>query len=226
MALRPRKQLTQRTGHRLVAGPAVEPVSLEQVRAILRDPPEEDDDFIMDCIPQAREVFEAATGLVCIQQTWRLTLDHWPGYTGEPWWQGTVQLPVSELHRSGSDYVSLPRYPLASVESVTTYDLGNEATSVTVADVFYLDTASQPGRLVLNAGSTWPVALRDRAAIEIEYKAGFGTAAANVPATLQRAIAQIAAYMFENRGTGCTAQFALTQTGALSIASEYVKVRL
>lgn len=226
MALRPRKNLTQHSGHRLVTGPAVEPVTLAQVRTLLRDPPMEDDEFISECIRLAREVFEASTGIACISQQWKLTLDSWPGDTPEPLWDGALQLPRSELRSNRVDYVELPRYPLRTVDSMTTYDLDNSGSAVSVGAVFFTDTSAFPGRLVLNAGETWPTALRDRAAIEITYTAGFGTTADSVPFTVRRAIQQVAGYMYENRGTGCSAQFALSQTGALQIASEYVMVRL
>lgn len=226
MALRPQKRLAQQSGHRLVSGPATEPVKLNAVRNLLRDPPVEENDFIEDCITQAREVFEATTGIACISQRWKLTLDNWPGATVEPWWDGMLQIPRSELNSGRIDYIPMPRYPLLSVDSLLTYDLDNEAASVIVADVFFIDTNSFPGRLVLNAGETWPTALRDRAAIEIEYTAGFGTSANSVPFSIKRAIQQVAGYMYENRGSGCSAQFAMSQTGALQIASEYVTVRL
>lgn len=226
MALRQRKRLTQHSGHRLVTAPSVEPVTLEELRALLGEPDPADDEFLISGITQAREVFEATTGLACINQTWKMTLDAWPGATTEPWWAGFEQLPVSELHRASIDYVPLPRYPLSSVTGLTTYDLSNQATAVTVANVFYTDTASFPGRLVLNAGETWPTALRDRAAIEITYVAGFGSSAEDVPPSVKRAILQVAGYMYENRGSGCSAQFAIRQTGALQIASEYVNIRL
>lgn len=226
MALRPQKRLAQHRGHRLVSGPAAEPVTLEEIRNLLRDPPEEDDDFIYDCLKLAVEVFEATTGIACISQSWKLTLDGWPGSRAGPWWDGVLEMPRSELHGATRDYIQMPRYPLLSVDTMNTYDLDNQAAAVTVADVFFTDTSSFPGRLVLNAGETWPTALRDRAAIEITYTAGFGTTAADVPASIKRAIAQVAGYLYENRGTGCSGQFAMSQTGALQIASEYVMVRL
>ena len=226
MALRPKKNLTQQSGHRLVTGPAVKPVTLAQVRNLLREPPIEDDDFIEDCISQAREAFEATTGLACITQTWRLTLDDWPGANRDPWWDGVEQMPRSELHRTGIDYVPMPRYPLQALDSVTTYDLDNTATVIDDSLVFFLDTSAFPGRVVLNSGETWPTALRDRASIELVYTAGFGATAADVPFTIRRAIQQVAGYLYENRGTGCSAQFAMSQTGALQLASEYTSIRL
>jgi uncharacterized phiE125 gp8 family phage protein len=120
----------------------------------------------------------------------------------------------------------MPRYPLQTLDTVTTYDLDNSGTVIDESVVFFVDDSTYPGRVVLNAGETWPTALRDRAAIELVYTAGFGDAAADVPFTIKRAIQQVAGYLYENRGTGCSAQFALAQTGALQIASEYVRVRL
>ena len=79
MALRPTLKLTQPQGHRLVTAPAAEPVTLEAVRTLLREPPTAENDFITSCITQARILFEGTTGIACINQTWKLTLNNWPG---------------------------------------------------------------------------------------------------------------------------------------------------
>lgn len=225
MPLRPTRRLAPHAGHRLVTAPAVEPVTRDELRTLLRDPPTEENGFIDTCLPEARQIFEAITGLACINQTWRLTLDAWPGGR-EAWQDGYRELPVSELNRGMIDYVTLPRYPLSSVTGIQTYDMDNTPAAVAVSDVFYLDLASFPGRLILQDGQTWPVALRNRNAIEITYVAGFGANAAAVPATIKRAILQIAAYLFDNRGSGCSPEKIISSTGALQIASEYVMVRL
>lgn len=225
MPLRPTHRLAPHSGHRLVTAPAAEPITRDEVRTLLRDPPTDENGFIDTCLIEARQIFEALTGIACINQTWKLTLDAWPG-GGERWWDGYRELPVTELYRGGLDFVQLPRYPLSSVSAVTTYDLDDAATSVVVADVFLTDTASFPGRLVLRSGQTWPIALRDRNAIEITYVAGFGATAADVPESIRRAIRQVAAYLFDNRGSGCSPAKIISATGALQIASEYVTVRL
>lgn len=225
MPLRPTRRLAPHAGHRLITAPAVEPVTRDELRTLLRDPPTEENGFIDTCLPEARQIFEAITGLACINQTWRLTLDTWPGGR-EAWQDGYRELPVSELNRGMIDYVTLPRYPLSSVTGIQTYDMDNTPAAVSVSDVFYLDLASFPGRLILQDGQTWPVALRNRNAIEITYVSGFGANAAAVPATVKRAILQIAAYLFDNRGSGCSPEKIISSTGVLQIASEYVTVRL
>lgn len=228
MALRPAYRLTQHQGHRLVTGPAAEPVTLAEVRTLLRDPPAADDDFIEDCITQARMMFEAATGIACINQTWKLTLNDWPGNVPEPTVSGYVEMPTTELYSGTAtrDYVELPRYPLSSVSGINVYDENDSATAVTVNTVFFSDTQSFPGRLVLRFGQTWPVNTRRANGVEITYVAGFGADATTVPETIKLAIQRMAGYLYENRGDGCSATAVFSGTGALQIAAEYVNVRL
>lgn len=226
MALIPRTNLSKPFGHRLVVAPTVEPVSLAEVRDLLRDPPVSDNSFISQCIVDAREVLESLTGLACITQTWKLTLDNWPNNRRTPWWDGVREMPVTELSSGGIDYVKLPRYPARDISELKTYDLSNDATTVSWSDHFFLDTESYPGRLVLSAGGTWPIALRDQNAVEITYVAGFGDVATAVPGPIRRAIAQTAGYLYENRGTGCSASFSLSQSGALQLISQYTRARL
>lgn len=227
MPLNPPVRLAQHAGHRVVTGPAAEPVTLAEMQALLRNPPSDENAFISLCITEARAVFETITNIACINQTWKLTLDRWPGGP-EPWWDGTRELPVTELYtqRGAPRHVLLPKYPLSSVSSVTTYDTADASTSVTVNNVFFTDTASYPGRLCLRSGQVWPIALRDHNSIEIQYVAGFGSAESDVPAVLKRAIQQMAAYLYDNRGTGCSPEAIITGSGALQIAAEYVTVRI
>jgi len=193
---------------------------------MLRNPPGSEDTFFAAVIPQAREMFEAATGIACITQTWRLTLDQWPGGR-EVFEPGVQMLPVSELY-SGSkfNYVTLPRYPLQSTDAITTYDMSRSATTITPSDHFFDDTASFPGRMVLKDAAVWPIALSSRNAIEIDYIAGFGDTAADVPESIKRAIQSMAVFLWQNRGDACSRNNVVTGSGALTIAGEYVTVRL
>jgi len=227
MSLRPRKTLTQSRGHRIVTAPAVEPISLDYAREIIRTPPPEDDALIVDCIAQARAMFEAATAIACITQTWKLTLDNWPQQR-DMWWDGVQQMAVTELYTGGSGpaTVTLPRFPLQTVDTVATYSQGNVESLATVASVFFTDTESFPGRLMLGSGQVWPTALRDHNAVGITYTAGFGATPAAVPFVLRRAIANATAYLYENRGTGCSSGAVLAQSGALQLAAEYASINI
>ena len=82
--------------------------------------------------------------------------------------------------------------------------------------------------MTLKSGATWPVALRANNAIEISYTSGYGDAAADVPAPVKRAVKQMAAYLYQNRGDGCgcDASEAFNDSGAASLFSAYKVVKI
>lgn len=218
-------KMTQHAGHRLVTGPASEPVTLAEVRELLRNPPTAENAMITLCITQARQMFEAATGIACINQSWKITLNTWPNYDDE-WWDGVRELPVTYLNKGGPNYVTMPRYPLSSITSVTTYGMDRSTTALTVDNYFFADTVSFPGRMVLKDTATWPTLLTNTNAVDIIYVAGFGADADAVPGTIKRAIQSLAVFLWKNRGDGCSPQDAISGSGALQIAGEYVRLRL
>jgi hypothetical protein len=225
MSLRPSERLYQHRGNVLVTAPSVEPVTLAEVKAALVISGTADDAFITALITEARQEIEDVTGLALITQEWKLTLDHWPQGRGD-WWDGVRQAAISEIYAGRPAFVSIPRYPLASVDVVTVYGLDGIGQAVSVATVFDVDTQQRPGRLALKSGQTWPIALRDTNAIEIEYTAGFGATAGYVPAQIKRAIRQMASYMYSHRGDGCTPSDAYEASGAGAVLGRYQVARI
>jgi uncharacterized phiE125 gp8 family phage protein len=70
---------------------------------------------------------------------------------------------------------------LASVTSVTYRDDEN-VTSTVSASVYEVDTASEPGRVLLAAGQSWPSAtLAASGAIRVRFVAGWASAAVVPP---------------------------------------------
>lgn len=226
MSLIPADRLYSRYGSVLVTGPAVEPVTVDDMVDLLGlDYSGGNSVIIGEMITQARQEIEDATGLAMISQTWRLSLDSWPG--AEDWWDGVRDGAISAIRRpSASSAVTLPRWPLSSIASVTTYDEDGAASAVTVADVFDVDTWQRPGRLALRAGKTWPVALRETNAIDIQYVAGFGAAKTDVPAPIKRAVRTLAAYLFSHRGDNCDTGDALAKSGAGALIGRYRVARI
>lgn len=222
MSIRTAPRLHQHRGHAIVTKPEHEPISIDELCWHL----ELDASTINPVVAEnltaaAREWIEEQTGIAMLTQTWRLTLDRWP--TGqEPWWDGVRQGAISELAGPNRD-LEVPRYPLVSIDSVTTYDEGGTAAAVTVASVFDVDTYSKPGRMALRAGATWPVALRPTNAIEVQYTAGYGERE-DVPQGLRQAVTLFAAYLWENRG--CDLGKAYVASGAAGMASRYSVARL
>lgn len=181
-------------GDVMITGPDEEPVSIAELRAHLRDVADPDATLSM-LISSAREMVEEATGLIMVAQTRKLTLDSWPmSGDGLDWWDGVRD---GALIGRAPRFVELPRAPLISISSVTTFDTGNNA-SVWEAGNYFADTGNSPGRLALLDGAVWPVPTRASAGIEIVYVAGHADAQA-VPSALKMAILQIAAHWYENR---------------------------
>lgn len=226
MSLRPIVSLYQQRGSVLVTAPGSEPVTATELRTHLRaDSTELPDAEANSLIAEARSYIENETGLAFISQTWRLALDRWPA-GGEAWWDGVREMSITELYRSNSlQSVTLPRWPLASITSITTYDEASNATSVTTANVFDVDTYRTPGRLTLKRGQTWPVALRASNAIEIVYVAGHANAAA-IPSTLKRAVKQLAAFLYSHRGDDCDAPQAYVDSGAEAMMTQFKVMRV
>ena len=159
----------------LTSGPAVEPVTAADAKAHLRIDGSAEDVLINSLILTSRLHIEAALGLAMINQTWMLVLDRWPPC-------GTVEIPIAPL------------------QAVTAVRVRNAAgLPVTVLPTSYLvDIASKPPRLIWNnTAPGYPGQVAN--GIEIDVSAGFGAAAASVPAPLKHAILMLTAHWYEHR---------------------------
>lgn len=226
MSLRLPVHLYQYQGSELVTGPAIEPVTLEEMRQHLRIDDEDEHEYLLDLISEAREEIEQASGLTLINQTWRLAIDRWPAGRQE-WWDGVREGHINQLYGpNGSTDLFLPKYPLVSVNSVKVYDEDSNESTVNIAQTFDVDAIQRPGRMSLKVGAAWPVALRASNAIVIEYTAGYGSASTDVPAPLRRAVKVLAAYLFSHRGDGCDPVEAMRMSGAAAVVNRYRTARI
>jgi uncharacterized phiE125 gp8 family phage protein len=159
----------------LIAGPAVEPVTLAAMRDYLRLDDTAEDDLVAALIKAARLLVEASSGRQLIEQSWRITLERWPAGR-------VVMLPVS---------------PLMRIERLRVYDAAGVGTDL-AAPHYRADPASDPPRVIVE--QTAPEPGRAGQGIEIDAVAGFGAGAADVPAALTQSIRLLVARWFENRG--------------------------
>lgn len=159
----------------LTAAPAVEPVSLAEAKAFLRVGHADEDALIGDLIAGARQQIEALTGLALITQSWRETLDAWP---------------LRRLSACGQA-VRLMRCPLIGVDALRVFDPSGAARLIDPAE--YRVEPGEPGRLIAVLPFTLPPPERPAGGIEIEFTAGFGAGANEVPAPLREAILQLVA---------------------------------
>lgn len=67
------------------------------------------------------------------------------------------------------------------------------------ASLYYVDTSEDsPGRVKLKSGCVWPTH-RNFASFIVEFKAGYGDTAAEVPDKLKQGILQLIGYLYKNR---------------------------
>ncbi len=175
------------------AAPAIEPIVLADAKTHLRVDTTADDALITALIVAAREVAEAYQRRALITQQFSLYIDQFPGV----------------------DSIWIPRPPLQAVASVK-YTDNNGVTYVWDPSNYNVDTATQPGRVRLGWGKTWPVTtLQTVNAVEIDFTAGYGAAAANVPQSTIQAMLLLIGQWYENRSN---VYMARTKIDALPLA--------
>jgi hypothetical protein len=219
MSLIRKQKQSYRRAVKLIEGPAVEPVQLEDLKIHLRIDDKTEDDVLVGAIAQAREMIEEYLNLAMITQTWLVSYDQWPIADA----QIIDGRPIYDVNQQ-PDFVELPRFPLASVTSVITYAADSTPTSAVVDDVFDVDTYSTPGRMALQSGQTWPTLGRKTNAIEIQYEAGYGAIETAVPPLLRRCVMNVAAYLYEHRGD-CGSTVSILQGSGVSSAVNQYKIR-
>ncbi|MUO82153.1 hypothetical protein GOZ78_00070 [Agrobacterium vitis] len=154
--------------------PQAEPLTLVDVKAQLKIDTDDEDDLLTGLITAARLHLEAETGLCLMSQSLRFYLDDWP--------HGEV--------------IQLPKGPVQTIDAVTVFDENGDELHVSLKD-HLLDGQARPSRLWLRDR---PLPGRPINGIEIDFTAGFGAAATDVPDTLRRAMSLHVVAMHAFRG--------------------------
>jgi uncharacterized phiE125 gp8 family phage protein len=157
----------------LITPPANTPVTLAEARAWLRVDGSEEDVLITALIEAATRRVEFECGLALITQRWRYLRDCWP--------------------RSG--WLALPIHPVQAVESLRV--LTEDGLTPVPAEAYEAHLAGRPARILAREG--FPRPGRGIDVVQVELRAGFGDAPADVPAELRQAILLLVAHWFENR---------------------------
>ncbi|MDD3371565.1 MAG: head-tail connector protein [Alphaproteobacteria bacterium] len=203
------------TSFSLLTPPAVEPVSLAEAKTHLRVDIDDDNALIESLISGARLWAERYTGRAFITQTWTLALDLAPG---QKWWDGEREGPVTGLN--GLRALSLPRAPLQSVTKIESFN-DNDTATVWPSSNYFVDTAREPGRLVLRIGAAWPSPERTANGLVVTYTTGYGDDAASVPEPIRAAIRELVAQWYEHRGDDDAYPFRQTSFIAQALLAPY-----
>lgn len=146
-----------------------------------------EDASILDKIIVARDYAETFTRRALITQAWKQFLDHWPCGNEIVLHFGNLQSTTS------TPPVTAPTVKYKdSAGAQTTWDASN----------YIVDTDSDPGRIVLAYGKTWPsTTLYPVNPIEIQFTCGYGVTAASVPSGIRNAMLLLIGHLYKNRET-------------------------
>ncbi|MBI1215678.1 MAG: hypothetical protein GC185_07660 [Alphaproteobacteria bacterium] len=196
--------------------PAAEPLTLDEVKLHLRVSTDTDDALISTLIAAARMMCESYTGLALISRQCSLYLDCWPAETGR-----------GPRYRSAPGAIKIPLPPLSAVAAINIYDENDTATPMDAGD-YIVDAAARPGRIVLSEGASPPEPGRAVNGIEVQFTAGYGAEAADVPALLRLGMKQLAGWLYAHRGDAEAGapEAALTLSGASALFRPYRLMRL
>lgn len=160
------------------------------VSVLVETPVANDSDTLSAFITTARQHWENILNRAFNTQTWNMYIHEWPK----------------------DDFIELPYSPLISVTSVT-YTLSSDSSTYgnTFSSGDYsVDTDSEPGRIVLNYGESWPSGtLATKNPIKIIFVAGYGAAATNVPTVIRTWVKVLAGNLYDKRDMALLETFPL-----------------
>jgi len=163
---------------RTIEKPAVEPIPLAEAKIHLRVDHTDEDGEIGRKIRSARIYCEKISGRAFITRTLAGYLDEFP--TG-----------------NGGLFL-LPHAPASEIVSIKYYDVDDVQQTLDAAD-YELDPTSEPARLRPAIGSSWPATGTRFAAVEIQWKAGYGDDPTDVPEDIRSAMKLALGDLYEQR---------------------------
>jgi len=154
---------------------STEPLTASEVKLHLRLTSDTTEDTLLAAmIKRAREYCEGYTGRGLATQTVTAYLDEFPC-------ENEIELPLA---------------PLQSVTSIKYKNSAGTETTMTVTTQYLVDTDSDPGRIVLPYGVSWPSFTPYPVnPITIVYVAGY----VSIPETLKQAMLLLIGHWYENR---------------------------
>lgn len=161
----------------LITAPAVEPVSLTEAKAWLREENGDEDMLIQSLLVSARMTLEAWTRRFFITQGWRLVCDSWPAHASQTF--------------------NIAFAPFRAVSAIRIYDR-NDVASLLASTSYRVSGGDQCGRIYFN--TTPPAPERPIDGVEVDFTVGYGATPAQTPDPIRRAILVLVAHWRDHRG--------------------------
>jgi uncharacterized phiE125 gp8 family phage protein len=203
--------------------PAVEPVSLLEMKQHLRVDSESDDSYIMALVTAAREWVEVYLDRTLITTQWTMRLDAFP----------TMARQLSEAYQDRTFIatqlsvradifppdIELPRPPmsLSNMTSVITYVTADGTTTTLPTNQYRMDSYSTPGAMRPLYSGSWPSHRVDQNAVSISWYAGYGDSGQAVPRQIRHAIMMMVNLWYERRVAADVAGLVETPLGVKTL---------
>ena len=175
------------------SAPAVEPVTVEEAKNHLRADADitQDDDLIALLIGAARRYAENYCNRSFLRQQWRLVLDSFPG-------PSLIGVPFGVPYSIPGHAILLERGTVISVDSITYTDMAGLEQTMPATD-WVAELSGPIGRVTPRFGKIWPIPLPQIGAVKVNYTAGYGAAAVDVPQGIRQWILLRVGTLYENR---------------------------
>ncbi len=178
----------------LVAGPAFEPVTLDDFKAHMRITGTDEDGTLAGWLRVGRQQVENILSRKLVSQTWILFLPQFPArnYIRLPF--GNLQSVNAVLYRTLAD---------DTVKRFENYRASNLQYDADGAESLFMQ--DRPGRVVLRDGYTWPTdTLVETNGVSVDFTCGWlaaedSSASENLPEEIRLAIKILAGHFYENR---------------------------
>jgi len=180
---------------RIITAPAIEPVTVAEVKLHARIDYSVQDSILSGWITSARQRAEEYQNRAYIMQELEIGFDCFPD----------VPIPIPRAPLVQVKFIK--SYDYQNNESILYYDGDNAITGINdgIADAdtndnYLIDIGSEPGRVTLAYLVSWPdTTLRPIDALKIRYYAGYGTTATSVPGSVKEAIMLYCTWRDDNR---------------------------
>jgi len=160
----------------LLTPPALEPVTLADMKTWLRMDSVDEDGLIAALLTSARLSVETITSKALITQSWRMVLDQWPIVP----------------------FIVMPLSPVQRLVAARVYNVGWIHNASEHKRLFAEVSAKQQPRLALLKRQPPPVV--PMSGIELDLAFGYGDDGTYVPEPLKLAMKMLVSFWFENRG--------------------------
>lgn len=165
-------------GFQQLQAPAVEPVTIDELKVLGRITTNAEDSLIASLITAAREQAEAYTGRFFVTQKWRMLLDAFPGYIDQRLGGNIVTTPIAigaTSYMAGIRWAIVPAYgTVRSIDALSFISPNGTPITMTSGVDYTVDIVSVPARVCPPFGKFWPISRIQTNAVWLDWTAGYG----------------------------------------------------